>query len=305
MGTGEQQILAMAFAHAYAKAFHGGILLVIEEPEAHLHPLAQSWLAGRLQSMCENDLQVVVTTHSAAFVDVLNLEGLALIKKVDKETRISQISISELIQQCEDTGVPAGRSTESNILPFYAANATREILEGFFAKLVVLVEGPTEALSLPVYLLKCGLNAAKEGIAIIAVHGKGNLAKWRRMFSAYEIPCYFIFDNDTADDVDCSKRRDALLSIGIGDDSNGYIASDDWIIEREFAVFGSNFEEIMRVNFHSYAEHESSAISAGIKNKPFVARFVAERMVPDASEGWAKLTQIAAALRDKLGTEAA
>jgi len=81
MGTGEQQVLALAFAYAYAKAFHGGLILVIEEPEAHLHPLAQQWLAKRLKSRCEEGLQVLITTHSPAFVSVEGLEGLVLVYK--------------------------------------------------------------------------------------------------------------------------------------------------------------------------------------------------------------------------------
>ncbi|MGB9619585.1 MAG: TOPRIM nucleotidyl transferase/hydrolase domain-containing protein [Armatimonadota bacterium] len=61
---------------------------------------------------------------------------------------------------------------------------------GFFARPVVLVEGSTEALALPVLLAKRGLEVEKEGIALISVGGKGNLAKWYRLYRAYEIPCY-------------------------------------------------------------------------------------------------------------------
>lgn len=77
LGTGEEQMLALAFAHAYAKAFHGGILLAVEEPEAHLHPLAQEWLAKKIAQMAKDGLQIILTTHSPAFVDLLNINGLA------------------------------------------------------------------------------------------------------------------------------------------------------------------------------------------------------------------------------------
>ena len=111
---------------------------------------------------------------------------------------------------CVVTGVPQDKVDEDNILPFYAANTSREILDGFFAKKVVLVEGPTECLSLPNYLTKVGLDVAKRGIAIVPV-GEGNLAKWRRLFTAYGIPTFVIFDNDgKADDKQRVKRRDAL-----------------------------------------------------------------------------------------------
>jgi putative ATP-dependent endonuclease of OLD family len=154
MGTGEQQVLAMAFAHAFARAFHGGIILIIEEPESHLHPLAQQWLASQLSDMCHGGLQVIITTHSPAFVDVLNLDGIALVRKTDSSTSVVQRTIVQLVAHCVATGAPAARTTTDNILSFYKSNATPAILEGFFAKAVVLVEGPTESLSLPIYLAK-------------------------------------------------------------------------------------------------------------------------------------------------------
>src|SRR5262249_1205290 len=196
MGTGEQQVLAMPFAYAYARPFHEGLVLIVEEPEAHLHPLAQQWLAKRMNAMAADGLQILVTTHSAAFVDMVNLDGLVLVRKAGGSTRTVQISRNRLVARCIEMGVPANRVNPDNILPFYAANATREILEGLFAEVVVLVEGPTEALSLPIYLAKRGLDVAKSGIAIISVHGKGNLGKWWRLFVTYGLPCYVIFDND-------------------------------------------------------------------------------------------------------------
>jgi putative ATP-dependent endonuclease of OLD family len=131
MGTGEQQILALAFAYAYAKAFHGGIVLVIEEPEAHLHPLAQQWLAQRLRSKCSEGLQVLITTHSPAFVSVEGLEGLVLVYKENGSTLVRQLTCGDIVKRCVEPGTPAASITQDNILSFFAANATTELLSGF------------------------------------------------------------------------------------------------------------------------------------------------------------------------------
>ena len=86
LGTGQEQLLALVFAHAYAKAFYGGIVLVIEEPEAHLHPLAQQWLAYKINEMASDGLQIILSTHSSAFVNLLNLGGICLVKKIENLT---------------------------------------------------------------------------------------------------------------------------------------------------------------------------------------------------------------------------
>jgi putative ATP-dependent endonuclease of the OLD family len=277
------------------------VLLVIEEPEAHLHPLAQKWLASRINNMCADGLQVVMTTHNAAFVDVLSIEGLVLVTKNASGTSVTQIDREKLVEHCLSTGVPAESVDVNNVLPFYLANATREILEGFFAKVVLLVEGPTESLSLPIYLSRVGLDTAKEGIAIIAVHGKGNLGKWYRFFTAYDISSYVIFDNDGAsDDKKGIKRRDALTALGITDGGHrdAYLSLTDMLIDEEVAIMGSNFEEVLRGLFPTYESVEQTGRNAGVDSKPFLARYVAEHIEKNDAPGWDHMQSLAAALKE-------
>jgi putative ATP-dependent endonuclease of OLD family len=299
MGTGEQQVLALAFAYAYAKAFHGGTVLVIEEPEAHLHPLAQQWLARRLRSRCAEGLQVLITTHSPAFVSIEGLEGLVLVYKENGSTRVRQLTRQDLVAKCIELGAPKAKVTEDNILSFYAANATSDLLSGFFARAVVLVEGPTEALALPVLLGKGGLELDREGIAVISVGGKGNLAKWYRLYTAYAIPCYIVFDNDASDDRDGSKRKDALRALDVlKDEVNSAIHTEDWLVSKKYAVFGKDYETTMCNYFKIYSELEGEAKKLGVDSKPFVARWVAEHLDKDTEDlGWTKVEEMIEALR--------
>src|SRR5262249_37670725 len=174
----------------------------------HLHPLAQQWVSRKVHEFAEaGGVQVAITTHSPAFLSVLNLEGLVLVSKEKGATRVKQLSRERLAESCAKTGAKVKPET---VLPFYSAAATQKILSGFFDRKIVLVEGPTEALALPIYLERVGLNPLKEGVAVIPVHGVGNLAKWWRFFTAYGIPTYPMFDNDAKDDPDQKKRSDIL-----------------------------------------------------------------------------------------------
>ena len=104
LGTGQEQILALCFAQAYARAFRdaSGLLLVIEEPEAHLHPLAQQWVAQKIRKLASEDIQIVVTTHSPAFLDILSLEGITLVRKEAGRTIVVQLTREQLAKYCQE-----------------------------------------------------------------------------------------------------------------------------------------------------------------------------------------------------------
>jgi len=180
----------------------------------------------------------------------------------------------------EGQPTPPKKVNQDTIIPFYAVAATEEILSGLFANKVVLVEGPTEALALPIYLSKAGMDVLREGIAVIPVHGKGNLAKWYRFFTAYRIPTYVIFDNDAKKDKEGIKRADVLKAMGVeASEIRALTSTEDWIIEDRFAIFGKDFETTFRALIPGYSDLEKKAKHGGLQDaKQLIARYVAARI---------------------------
>ena len=289
LGTGQQQILALSFAHAYAKSFLGqGLIFAVDEPEAHLHPLAQKWLAKQMYAMTKDGLQVVVTTHSPHFIDLEYLESIYLVKKGNQTFAISK-SAKSLSDFCQSKG--ATRANPDTIIPYYAAHSKPHIVNAFFANKIVLVEGDTEELALPIYLETVGLDTLEWGIAIVRVGGKGNLAKWWRFFEAYDVPTFICFDNDERDDNDARRRTDALKAIGIEDEElQQLLSSEDWNIGDNYCVFGVDFETTLRNSFADYLEIEEKKRNQLGQSKPIVGKAVSLELAlrgrDDNDVGW-------------------
>lgn len=295
LGTGQQQILALSFAHAYSKSFLGdNLLLMIDEPESHLHPLAQKWLARTMFDMANDGLQVVLTTHSPYFINLAYLEGINLIRKDQEGTISISANASSLIAHCLRTGVNPGKISPETVIPFYDNHSTSHILNGLFANKVILVEGQTEELALPIYLKKAGLDSLKEGIEVIGVSGKGNLAKWWRFFTLYDIPTFICFDNDRKNDGDGNRRKDALKAIDIPEDElNDVLSYNNWNIDDRFCVFGTDFETTMKASFDDYEQLEIEVKEELGNSKHIVARTVAQRLeVSKEGEGWKRMEQL-------------
>ena len=157
-------------------------------------------------------------------------------------------------------------------------------------------------MALPTYLERVGLSVVREGIAIIPVHGVGNLAKWWRFFSAYEIPVFAVFDNDAhGEDADGTRRLDLLSALGVAEGEAGEIMqSVDVTITASFMAFPKTFEVTMRELFQpEYVALEAQAAEQfQLLSKPLVARYVAENLgQPAASAGWDLYSNLAEAVR--------
>jgi len=253
-GTGEQQVLLMAFVKAYAETFTGqNFILGIEEPEAHLHPLAQRWLSKNVSDIAKSGVQIIITTHSPEFLDIENLEGFTKAYKEENVTKVIQHNAETFAGKCVELGANAAQTTKDTILPFYKVNTFYDQLKGFFARKIILVEGPTEVFSLPNYFANHGIDLIKSGVEIIDCRGKTQIARNYRLFTSYGYECFCLFDADEGED-----GNEELAKIFEFDSSSMSTDPSVFTVDRDkkYGYFGVDFENYMRSNLNEYAGKE-------------------------------------------------
>ena len=308
LGTGQSQVLALAFAYAYAVAYgkSEGTVLVIDEPEANLHPLAQQWLATRLNRLATPGLQVVVTTHSPHFVDLARPENLVMVSKGrDGATHVVQRSLDDLTANLVERGADPVRTRSETVGPFYAASATTEIVSGLFARRCVLVEGRTESLALPELLRARGFDVLREGVAVVPVEGVGNIAKWHRFYTALGIETFCVFDTDSDKGSDAhllAKRTDIAAALRReGDPAEAAtILGEPLYVGDGYATLDPNFEGAMQALFgDEWTRLYGEAVSSVGDSKPLRARYAAQRLEDSTFTGNAgqRIDALARAIR--------
>lgn len=154
-GLGELNLLFIAAELLLLKDdTDGGLkLALIEELEAHLHPQAQLRLISYLQNEYnENDVQIIISTHSPILASKINLKNLILMKNgtgydlAEGRTGLQKGDYL-FLQRFLD-------STKSNL---------------FFAKGIIMVEGDAENILIPVVADILGYPLEKYGISVVNV----------------------------------------------------------------------------------------------------------------------------------------
>jgi len=169
-------------------------LLLIEEPEAHLHPQLQDLVQRLFEQSAKNPeagkrpVQVVMTTHSPSLAAGADVASMTLVHK----GRLFSL----------DHGKTKLKKTDYDFLRRFI-DATKANL--FFARGVVIVEGPAEALLLPALAEACGKSFSDHGVSVVNVGGVG-LYHYARILQRIDekesmtVPVACITDRDVVPD---------------------------------------------------------------------------------------------------------
>ena len=157
------------------------VVTLLEEPEAHLHPQAQ---VAVHQFIRELPGQVVVATHSNVLIGEVDLQAVRILRASENGTQVYSLE----------------RSTAKKVAVF-RRYISRPLGELFFSRLVVLVDGVAERITLPV-LLRPLLGRDVAGLGVTVLDMQGQTREWVEkvidgLYELGEIPWIAFVDNDS------------------------------------------------------------------------------------------------------------
>ncbi|MEV2227868.1 AAA family ATPase [Streptomyces phaeochromogenes] len=218
-------------------------LLLIEEPEAHLHPQLQTRIMDLLRDRADASegtppVQVILTTHSPNLASAIPVKHLTLV------ARGSTFRLAPGLTRLDE----GDYAFLTRFLDVTKANL-------FFARSVAIVEGDAEAIVLPALAQAVGKSFNECGVSVVNVGGVG-LFRYSRIFQrdGEQIPVAVacIRDRDlvpanTSDEMRKKLKCSAEMTkqeidkhvAGLKEEDSGHVrtfVSDHWTLEYDLAA---------------------------------------------------------------------
>ena len=229
------------------------LLLAIEEPELYQHPSRQRHLAEVLLRLAQGDIagvaastQVLYTTHSPLFVGLDRFDDVRVLRKRKtiqgkaKITTVKATTMEAVAQRLQAASATSSAYSAATLRPRLQAVMTPVVNEGFFADVVVLVEGEGDRAAILGAARAMEYDLDAEGVAVIPCGGKNNLDRPLIIFRSLGIPSYVVWDGDKGKAGAAASSNLRLLRI-LGKDEI------DWPhhIDETSACFDTNLEDTL------------------------------------------------------------
>ncbi len=175
------------------------IVLLVEEPELYIHPQLCRLFFDAMTEFATTD-QVIYATHSPLFIDAARYESIAVVRKDDPAT-------GTRVQLCDTTpldDLPRSKQFKLRVRLDPAVN------EMFFARKVLLVEGPQDRIAVTGTLVALGRirhRVEELGVTMIVAGGKPPITDFQRILNAFRIPYLVLHDLDLREDMKEDDRR--------------------------------------------------------------------------------------------------
>jgi CRISPR-associated exonuclease Cas4 len=157
---------------------------ILEEPELYLHPQAQREIYDSLVELSKGNNQVIMCTHSSSFINLDQYKSICCIRKESLERGTTAF------QCCDELFTDDEDKRKFNLT--YWINPDRS--EMFFARKVILVEGPTDKTVIPHLATTIGI--FRHDYTLIDCGSKSAIPSYLLLLHKYSIPYVVVYDLD-------------------------------------------------------------------------------------------------------------
>jgi predicted ATP-dependent endonuclease of OLD family len=178
-------------------------ILLIEEPEIHLHPALETVIMRYLK-LISKKCQIFITTHSTNFLDTAEMRNVYLVSREGRQGSTNiQLIDSEKAEENLD-------KVEESILRELGIRLSSV----FMYERLVFVEGKTDEKVIREWASICGLNLVQASVGFVAIDGVRNFTHYATK-KTIEFLCkrrvlvFFILDRDerNQDDINFLKNK--------------------------------------------------------------------------------------------------
>ncbi len=207
------------------------LTILIEEPEAHLHPQMQQVFITQIRKTIretkEKDslfVQVVISTHSSHIVTEAGIDVKRSFERIRYFSKVFIKDENRYKVEVRDFNDFKHKENDTETFRFLKQYMSLHRCDIFFADKVILVEGTTERILLPLMINKVAKSLTNECVSIIEVGGAYTV-KFKELLKFVNTKSLVITDIDSVDPN--NERKSCPTDIPNAETSNSTLLT--WI----------------------------------------------------------------------------
>ena len=184
------------------------LTILIEEPEAHLHPQMQQVFISQIKRTIKEtkekeglSVQVIISTHSSHIVTEAGIDVERSFERIRYFSKLYVQAEKRYKVEVKDFNDFKYKESDKETFRFLKQYMSLHRCDIFFADKVILVEGTTERILLPLMINKVAVNLNNEYVSIIEVGGAYTV-KFKELLKFVNTKSLVITDIDSIDPAD-------------------------------------------------------------------------------------------------------
>lgn len=216
------------FRNAKDKKVSEFLTVLIEEPEAHMHPQMQQVFISQIKQIIKDAqkegiiVQLLITSHSSHILSEAGIDsekGFKRIRYFNREEKGVQVQDFNALKI----------SNEKNTARFLKQYLTLHKSDLFFSDKVIIVEGTTERMLMPQLIKKSAPSLATEYVSILEVGG-AYTHKFKEILEFLKLKTLVITDIDSVNPANDNKR--CPVNNGANGEETSNQTLKDWIPQK-------------------------------------------------------------------------